>query len=132
MAAIDVRSIHHVVLTVTEVSRSEDFYREVLGFERAAVFGPRVLLAKGDMILVLGPAPDPSKAIPGDRFDPNRLGLDHLSFAVSSRTELEQAKDYFEEAGIEHRYVKELEGVGICVLAFRDPDGIALELTAPA
>jgi catechol 2,3-dioxygenase-like lactoylglutathione lyase family enzyme len=130
--SIDTSAIHHITLTVSDVQRSQAFYEALLGFQKVADFGLRAVMVKGDVTLVLGPPPDPSQAVPGDRFSPNRLGLDHLSFAVASRTELERAKQLLAERGVEHKDIKDLgEGLGIYVLAFRDPDNIALELTAP-
>jgi glyoxylase I family protein len=130
--SIDARAIHHITLTVSDVQRSQAFYEALLGFQKVADFGLRAVMVKGDVTLVLGPPPDPSQAMPGDRFSPNRVGLDHLSFAVASRTELERAKHLLAERGVEHKEIKDLgEGLGIYVLAFRDPDNIALELTAP-
>ena len=57
--------------------------------------------------------------------------LDHLSFSVPSRADLEQAVRLFDERGVEHGAITRLAGFGIDVLPFEDPDGIQLELTAP-
>ena len=37
----------------------------------------------------------------------------------------------FEERGVEHSTITDLPPFGIAVLPFKDPDGVALELTAP-
>jgi glyoxylase I family protein len=126
-------AVHHLTLTVTNLRRSLDFYTEVLGFQVAMELGPtRSILSNGSAMVALGTAPDPSLAIPDDRFDENRVGLDHLSFSLSSREELDQAVSVFDEKGIPHGEIKDLgEALGLCVLAFRDPDHIQLELTAP-
>ena len=71
------------------------------------------------------------RAAGGDRFDPLRVGLDHLSFGVSSRADLDAAVLLLDERGVEHGPIRELVALGLCFLAFFDPDGIALELTAP-
>ena len=42
--------------------------------------------------MAIGPAPDESRAIADDRFDENRVGLDHISFSVASLSELEGAQ----------------------------------------
>ena len=68
----------------------------------------------------------------GDRFDPDRAGLDHLSFSVASRDDLEQAVRLFDEQGVIHGSITRLPSFGIDMLPFEDPDGIQLELTAPA
>ena len=64
-----------------------------------------------------------------DRFDENRAGLDHLAFRVASRAELDDAAKHLDGLGIAHEPVKDI-GPGY-ILEFRDPDNIALELSAP-
>jgi glyoxylase I family protein len=134
--------IHHLRLTVTDVQRSREFYTGLLGFQVAvespppddpaaeAVFGVLfggVVMIRGNLIMGLRPmAPD------GDHFDPDRVGLDHLSFGVPSRADLEQAAALFDEHGVIHGVITPLPSFGIDVLSFEDPDGIQLELTAPA
>jgi glyoxylase I family protein len=129
--AISTGPVHHVTLTVTDVARSEAFYTTALGFQRAATFGPRSVLSNGQFLLVLTPPPDPSRAIAGDRFNENRIGLDHLSIGVASRAELEAAKGHLEQRGGAKLEIKELPDFKLLVLAFRDPDNIQVELTAP-
>lgn len=66
-----------------------------------------------------------------DRFDSERTGLDHVSFAVASRDDLLAAQRAFAEAGINHGEIIDLPASGRAMLRFNDPDGIHLELTAP-
>ena len=131
MAAIQTAAVNHVALTVTDKERAREFYTNVLSFQFLTEFGPKYLLSNGQVILALNESPDPEKASKDDRFDENRVGLDHISFNVGSRNELERAARVLDERGIPHGEIKELEGLGIDVLAFRDPDNIQLELTAP-
>ena len=74
---------------------------------------------------------DAERATGPDRFDPFRVGLDHLSFSVPTRADLDAAVRLLDERGVEHGPIRELVALGLCFLAFFDPDGIALELTAP-
>ena len=133
--------IHHLRLTVTDVDRSREFYTSLLGFDvavdsppdddpsapamREVLWGGCVMV-RGSLLMGLRPV-----APPGDRFDEDRVGLDHLSFSVSSRDELDRAVRLFDERGVPHGEIKTLEGFGIYVLPFRDPDNIQIELTAP-
>jgi hypothetical protein len=57
--------------------------------------------------------------------------LDHVSFAVSSRADLEAAEKALAEAGITHGELTDLDDAGIAILSFQDPDDINIELTAP-
>ena len=131
----------HVRLTVTDVARSRAFYDRVFGFPvafevpadaddgtreaLAFLFGGVIYAVPGGGLLGLRPV-----AAEGDRFDEDRVGLDHLSFAVGSVAELQDAVALLDEAGVAHGGVKDLGNASI--LEFRDPDGIALELIAAA
>ncbi len=66
----------------------------------------------------------------GDCFDEDRVGLDHVSFTLGSRAEIEEAAARLDTLGIKHGGVKDL-GASL-ILEFRDPDNISLELFAPA
>jgi glyoxylase I family protein len=133
--------IHHLRLTVTDVERSRQFYIGLLGFEVAADSPPEddpqaaevfkvlfggVVMIRGSLLLGLRPM-----APSGDRFDPDRVGLDHLSFGVASHDDLEQAVLLLDEHGVKHGEITSLPSFGIDVLSFEDPDGVQLELTAP-
>lgn len=129
---IATKNIHHLTLTVTNVGRAQEFYTSLLNFQPIMEFGSRILLGNGSIVLVLTPAPDPSRAISNDSFDENRVGLDHVSFSVGSRDELEAAVNLFDDRDVPHGEIKDLgPDLGLYVLAFRDPDNIQLELTAP-
>jgi catechol 2,3-dioxygenase-like lactoylglutathione lyase family enzyme len=145
--SLPVGPIHHVRLTVTDVERSQAFYTEVLGFAVAVGAPPPpedpnhdvvadslqggVVLAHHGMFIGLRPAGDAQRE-GFDRFDPLRVGLDHLSFAVPTRADLDSAVRVLDERGIEHGPIRELPPLGLSFLAFFDPDGIALELSAPS
>ena len=133
--------VHHLRLTVTDIQRSRQFYTSLLGFQVAVESPPpgdpaqaeafRVLFGGVVMVrdgLLMGLRP---MAPEGDRFDPDRVGLDHLSFSVASREDLEQAVRLFDEQGVTHGSITRLDSFGIDVLSFQDPDGIQLEITAP-
>jgi glyoxylase I family protein len=123
--------VHHVTLTVSDVGRSLDFYTGVLGFQLAVELGERKILSNSSTLLALTPPPDPNQAVKNDRFSENRIGLDHLSFSVTSREDMEAARRAFDERGIPYGEIDEYPDLGICTLAFRDPDNIQVELTAP-
>lgn len=132
MSTITTGAAHHVTLTVTDVDRSTAFYTGLLGFQKAMMFGPRAILGNGSIVLALTPPADPAQAITDDQFNENRVGLDHISFAVENLAALETAVTTFDNEGVSHGEIKDLgPDLGIYVLAFRDPDNIQIELTAP-
>ncbi len=122
---------HHIRLIVTDPVRSRDFYTSLLNFKVAVELPPGFVLTNGNMLLGVTPAWEKDKAIANDRFSPNRVGLDHLSFGVENRAELNKAVALFDAQGVEHGEVRDLIEFGITILSFSDPDGIQLELTAP-
>ena len=128
---ITTTGVHHIRLIVTDPIRSRDFYTRFLNFTVAAELPPGFVLTNGNILLGMTSPWDPSQALPNDRFSPNRVGLDHLSFGVANHAELHKAAALFEEHGVEHGEVRDLPPFGITILSFSDPDGIQLELTAP-
>jgi glyoxylase I family protein len=128
---INTGPVHHLRLTVSDVERSRAFYTDVVGFQFVMDLPSGVFLSNGAVGLGLGPSPDPSRAPTDDRFDEARVGLDHLSFSVAGRDELERARQILDERGIPHGEITDLgDAFGLYILAFRDPDNIQLELTA--
>ena len=138
---INTGGVHHVRLTVTDIARSREFYTSLLGFAVAVEAPPSdnpksdpsysvlwggCVMARGNLLLGLRPV-----AAAGDQFVADRVGLDHLSFNVATRAELDAAIALFDSRGVVHGEIAELAGFGISVLPFRDPDGIQLELTSP-
>ena len=66
--------------------------------------------------------------LPGDRFDENRQGLDHLAFAVSSRADLEEMVVRLKEMGVDTAGIEfDPDGQSEYV-CFRDPDNIQVEV----
>jgi len=133
--------IHHLRLTVTDLDRSRQFYTTLLGFQVIVESPPPddpsaaevfkilfggIVMARGSLLMGLRPM-----APTGDRFSPDRVGLDHLSFSVASRSDLDQALQLFDEHEVTHGDITTLQSFGIDVLPFQDPDGVQLELTAP-
>ena len=124
--------VHHVTLTVSDVNRSADFYNAQLGFQTVVAFDSKIALSNGSLLLVLAPPSDPAQATTHDRFNENRIGLDHMSFSVGDRTELEKAAHRLDAADVERGEIRDLgPAFGIYVMAMRDPDNIQIELTAP-
>jgi glyoxylase I family protein len=135
--AINTNSVAHIRLTVTDIDRSRRFYESVFGWPVALEVPPGaddatreqlgflfggVLYNVGDFLVGLRP-------VATDRFDEDRVGLDHLCLRVGTRAELDAAATLLDELGVTREPIKEI-GHGY-ILEFRDPDNIALELIAP-
>ena len=142
MAIVSSDGFAHVRLTVTDIARSKAFYDSVFGWPIAAdqsdrvdepgvrddpdqVYGGTVYQTPSGALLGLRPV-----AAAGDTLDAERTGLDHVSFTVGSRADLDSAREALEKLGAPHGDVKELTDFGMAILSFSDPDGMHLELTA--
>ncbi|KQZ88301.1 VOC family protein [Phycicoccus sp. Root563] len=136
---VPVEGFAHVRLTVTDLARSKEFYDAVFGWdvalevpegadeqtrEQLAFLYGGVIYTFGGGLFGLRPVAPES-----DEFSEDRVGLDHVAFAVASLAELEAAAATLDELGVAHEDIKDLGRMSI--LEFRDPDGVALELTAP-
>ncbi len=126
-------AITHVAVTVSDLSVSVPWYTRLIGAEPVLDedTGPfrHVVYVVGGTLLGLHAFP----AGIGDTgaFTPRRLGLDHVSFGVGDRAELEKWQRRLDELGVAHGGIVDAHyGSG---LSFKDPDGIALEFfAAPA
>ena len=85
--SLQIRGVHHIVLTVSDVDRSTKFYEKVLGVE-SDWGNERVRCIPCNSFLLCLQLP-PKGSFSNDRFDENRVGLDHIGFSVASREQLE-------------------------------------------
>lgn len=123
----------HLSLTVGNISRSTSWYTDVLGFTKLReVNGPsfeRVILVHSEAQVALGLTRHNNHEL-HDSFSEFRAGMDHVAFAVSSRSELGAWKVRLAELGVEHSEIK--ESANGWVITLRDPDNIQLELRVKA
>ncbi|BBZ42971.1 VOC family protein [Mycobacterium parmense] len=130
-------SIAHVRLTVTDIERSRRFYESVFGWpvllevpdNADEATRDQLKFLFGGVIYDLGGTLLGLRPVAADRFDENRVGLDHIAFRLGSRDELDSAAAHLDEVGVAREPVKDIGPSYI--LEFRDPDNIALEFTAP-
>jgi glyoxylase I family protein len=140
-AIVSPTGFSHVRLTVTDIERSKAFYQRLLGPDLAFDFTDRVDepgvredpaqlyggcgFAFGSQLLGLRPV-----AASDDSFRSTRVGLDHVSLALSSMDELRGALQRLDDAGIEHGELIDLGEMGMAIVSVQDPDDINLELSA--
>jgi glyoxylase I family protein len=125
-------SFAHVAVTVTDLDRSVRWYSRLFDAEpvldedeQSGVYHHTVFVLDGGQLFGLH-----KHVIDGDvDFNERNAGLDHVAFACADRAELERWSARLDELGIAHGEIVDA-GYGSGV-AFRDPDGIALEFFAP-
>jgi catechol 2,3-dioxygenase-like lactoylglutathione lyase family enzyme len=126
--ALQANGLSHITLRVTDLGRARHFYVDSLGFRPVLeAEGLIVIDAGGALIGLRG---TPSQGAQGDRFDPFRVGLDHLALAVTDATALEGLKHQLDAAGVRNNGVEKDDLTGGTYISFYDRDGIAWELYA--
>jgi glyoxylase I family protein len=123
--ALQIRGIHHIVLTVSDPKRSARFYEKILGVKADFVTDKVICIPCGNFLLCLQRSS--RQGLVDDLFDENRIGLDHIGFSVASHQQLNQLLTVLQElniptVGIE--YDPDGKSDYIC---FRDPDNIQVE-----
>jgi glyoxylase I family protein len=124
--------LNHVALTVRDLSVSAPWYESLFG--TGPVIDEDTDPDLHHTVWVIGNGTlfslhQHGTPVPVEAFSEYRVGLDHVSFAVANRDELEKCAARLDELGMPHGDIKDASyGSG---LAFRDPDGIALEFFAP-
>lgn len=124
----EVVRFHHIGLSVTDVVRSVEWYRSILGFEvTAEVDGPtfrrtRLRTPGSGLTLTLTQHDEAST----EAFTELRAGMDHVAFHVGTVEDLRSLKRRFERLGVSHSELKEVES-GIAMITLRDPDNLQLE-----
>jgi glyoxylase I family protein len=125
MSPAPITGLSHVQLLVSDPSASEAWYTDALGLEPFAADRDKGYVAlrhrPSSVVVVL-------TRRRGD--DTEESALDHLAFAVPDGATLQAWADHLTDIGIGHPGVV-LE-LGKPSLQLRDPDGIAIELVAPA
>jgi catechol 2,3-dioxygenase-like lactoylglutathione lyase family enzyme len=120
--------LHHLAIRVTDLARAKRFYTNTLGFQVVLeVPGSVVLNAHGTFFGLRGDDPETTS---DDRFDPYRVGLDHLALAVPNIELLQELKQQLDAESIRNNGVEDDSLLGARYIAFYDPDGIAWELYA--
>ena len=130
----DITGVAHVQLSVRDLDRSVAWYCQLLGardvwrgsndeygIDACAIFEP-----KSKLIFAF----TCHRNQIADEFAPQRPGLDHVSFGVANRAALEEWVAHLDALGIEHSPIQDNHQPPS--VTFKDPDGIALELSYPA
>ena len=147
--SIRVDRVGHIGVQVSDVDRSVDFYRKVLGLKVTGRWGPpdfgrpmcfmRINDKHHDVVLFELPE-DASKAgvTSGDSRGRRAPGLDHIAFEVDSREDWLAALEHVRASGVEivtGPYVHGPEGgdkfkggSGSHAFYFLDPDGNRIEI----
>lgn len=124
-------ALHHVGITVTDVERSLTWYESKLGMvqwmKETWDGGWTACLVRPGTHLHLGL--DTHERNEGEPFAPHRTGLDHISFATTSREEVHAWHAHLTAEGVACGAITEgIDPAPHALFTFADPDGVALEI----
>ena len=128
----DFPPLAHVALTIRDLTVSVPWYGALFGTEPVIdedtdpdLHHTVWVVGNGTLIGLH----EHGRPAPAEAFSEFRIGLDHVSFGVESRADLEKWVSRLDELGVPHGDIKDAHyGSG---LSFRDPDGLPLEFFAP-
>lgn len=130
----DQLQLWHVAISVSDLDRSIDFYKQVFGLEYVRRFYIEALkaeacfLKKGDFALELFNFKD-FKSLPDYRkslvTDLKTLGVKHFAFKIKN---IKGAYRYFKDMGVEFANEMRMGGSGLRYFFIKDPDGILIEV----
>jgi catechol 2,3-dioxygenase-like lactoylglutathione lyase family enzyme len=125
-----IHGISHLGLTVSNLSASQAWYSDVLGWQSDMNGATETTRFSS------GRLPDGTPLVLREhdagvdaRFDERRPGLDHLSLACENAADLDVIVDRIQAAGTAWTPIQRLSWGDL--LNFRDPDNIAVECIAP-
>jgi glyoxylase I family protein len=123
---LNAKGLSHLGLRVTDLARAKHFYVDTLGCQLMREAEGVVLINAYGLLIGLQGADAYSSR--NDRFDPFRVGLDHLALAVQDASVLEGLQRALDAAGVRNHGVEEDPETHDKYISFYDPDGIAWEL----
>ena len=123
---LNAKGLSHLGLRVTNLARAKHFYIDILGCQLVRETDRGVLVNVSGMLVALNETDSYSSSY--DRFNPFRVGLDHLALAVEDPSILEDLKRDLDAAEVRNNGVEEDPETHDKYISFFDPDGIAWEL----
>lgn len=120
-----ITGIDHIELTVKDLEVSKRFYEKLPGFKVVASYLHFIMFSCSNFKLGIT---DHKKQTISEKFNEKIIGMDHVSFRLSKKEDLNEAVVFFEKENIKHGDIRQLSNDAY-VLAFRDPDNIQLEFS---
>ena len=121
-------TLSHLDLSVSDVEASTLWYVETLGLQRLGRSDLEnrimIVLRHHETGLIIGL--NQHSKVPVGRFDDRSVGLDHVGFSVTERSDLDAWQKQLAALDVVHSPAEDTANGA--ALVFRDPDNIQLEL----
>jgi catechol 2,3-dioxygenase-like lactoylglutathione lyase family enzyme len=124
----NITKIGHVVLVVSDLERSVEFYTQILGFRVSDVYPDTMM--PGRMVFMRCNADHHGVALvgQGQGEQSHHIELHHMAFEVASIDEVFRAREHLKKHNVEIDFEgRRRAGVQVAV-EFRDPDNHCLEI----
>ena len=122
-----ITKIGHVVLKVTDLERSVDFYTQILGFRVSDVYPDNMM--PGRMVFMRCNRDHHGVALVGGApSNSSNLELHHMAFEVSTIDEVLKAREHLIENNVQIQFEGRRRAGAQVAVEFLDPDGHWLEI----
>ncbi len=122
-----IQKLGHVVLNVTNLEKSVEFYTQVLGFAVSDVYPEDMV--PGGMVFMRYNADHHGVAVVGSMKEPSRsVELNHMAFEVGTLDEVLRARDHLCKHNVQVDFEGRRRAGAQIAIEFRDPDGHRLEI----
>ncbi len=123
---IEIDHLDHLVLTVTDIEKTVDFYEMVLGMKQVSYGEGRIALSFGNQKINWHQL--------GQEFEPKaeNVGVGNVDLCFILKTNIEEAQRYLEQCGIkiiDGPVARTGAGGKMTSLYFRDPDLNLIEVS---
>jgi glyoxylase I family protein len=91
--------IDHIVLVISDIRRTEDFYSKIFGEPAARTEGSIMYPIGRTKLFLILPHGAP---LPNDSFNPNRIGLEHFAVGIERVEDLKEIERALDRGSIKH------------------------------
>ena len=119
-----IKGIDHITLTVKNLEVSRKFYENLLGKPVSGDPEHSCYDVNGGLFCIALP---PKEGFLNDKFDENRIGLDHFAFAVETIEDLKSFEEKLRKLKVVTDGIEIDEYGNKHYICFKDPDNIQIE-----
>ncbi len=123
----EVKKLGHMVLFVTDLKRSIDFYTQVLGFRVSDIY-PETMMKGGMAFLRFNNDHHGIGLVGGMKSESANKELHHLAFEVDTVDEVLRARDHLRAHKVKIDFEGRRRAGAQIAVEFRDPDNHVLEI----